>query len=342
MAAPALRQVDFFPSRFDGSVKDHEKATAHFLSFMDYLHAHALHNPADANAVANVVTLFKRTLRDSARLWIEGKVFIDIPALRTAFIARFSPTHSEFANVQLFDDLTFQPGDSAEQHLAKVRLSAQRIGYGDVQIRNRFLSSLPNDCRMAVIMSAPDDANANAIATIAQKYLDQKPISAARKEVVFAATDSALTDKVDQLCAEINDLKIQQSAYSTQHLPEGSHRPRTPTRSPGSNRRRYDQHSSSRTPERQKHSSLSRDRNTRRTPFFCDYCKGPNHKWRNCFERKRDMNRDMNAGYTPRNRQTFDSQFDARHGYQNARQSRRQYGNQHDQGYMHSDSPSFQ
>ena len=114
-----LRQVDFLPSRFDGKTICHELATAHFLSFMDYLQAHELHNPAGPVQLANVITLFKRTLKEKARTWIEGKNFATLEALKAAFVARFSPAHSDFANVKLFNNMKYTPGESAEQHLAR-------------------------------------------------------------------------------------------------------------------------------------------------------------------------------------------------------------------------------
>jgi hypothetical protein len=66
----ALLQVDFLPPPFSGDTINHNKCRAHFLSFIDYLHAHDLGAPADAAAVAHVVSLFRLTLVDDARLWI--------------------------------------------------------------------------------------------------------------------------------------------------------------------------------------------------------------------------------------------------------------------------------
>jgi hypothetical protein len=57
-----------------------------------------------------------------------------------------------------FEQLHFVQGQSAEQHLAKIRRAAWPIGYGEVQIANRFLLSLPTKCQNAVIMAAPGNA----------------------------------------------------------------------------------------------------------------------------------------------------------------------------------------
>ena len=279
-----IRQVDFLPSRFDGKAKSHELATAHFLSFTDYLVAHELDEPADAAEIANIVTLFKRTLKEEARLWIEGKTFMTIDALKNSFIARFSPAHSEFANVKLFNAINYVTGDSAEQHLSKVRLAAQRIGYGEIQIKNQFLASLPSKCQAAVIMGAPDDADVDALAERAQRFLDLAATDI--KEVVFSATP--VNDEIEALRAELKDLKFQNALQANHENYPRENRPRSSASKSPARGRRNERHEY-RSRDQSGSRSKSNDRRHQRRMIFCDYCKGPNHVWRRCFKRQRDL-----------------------------------------------------
>ena len=310
---PRLRSTDFLPTHFDGQLLDFELATAHFLSFTDYLEAHRLAEPRDAAQILNVVSLFKRTLTGTARLWIEGKIFVGLQGLKNDFLARFSPTHSTFANVKLFDNLQYTVGDSAEQHLSKIRLAATRIGYGNDQVRNRFLQSLPAKCQAAVVMAAPEDATADVLANHMQRYLDLSPDDTKPKEVSFSAvsieplpvsppTIDPTLEKLDKLTEQLQVLTMQTTPPPPVHP-----RPRSPSPHPhrGRNFQRNSQrhfnrnrsytrsHSRghrSQSPYRGPYNGQSnRQDNYQRRTIFCDYCRGPGHVWRICEVRRRDM-----------------------------------------------------
>lgn len=154
---PALRQTDFLPTRFEGSVINRDACTAHFLLFSDYLESHKLSTPGTNAELQNVFSMFKRTLQGKARLWVEDQEFTSITDMKRKFIARFSPSKSKFALVNDFANLSYATGDSAEVHLSKIREAARKINYGDDQIRDKFLSTLPSQCRASVLMSAQDD-----------------------------------------------------------------------------------------------------------------------------------------------------------------------------------------
>lgn len=309
MAAPQLRQTDFLPTRFNGTQLDNELCSAHFMSFVDYLEAHNLHQPANAADVGQVVNLFKRTLIGQARLWIEGKVFETLPQLKDQFVARFSPARSNFANVRLFDNMTYTTGDSAEQHMTKIRLAATRIGYGELQICNRFVSSLPAKCQTAVIMSAPDNATADDLISRAQRYIDSigtNPDSL--REVTFNATAS-ISDPKHDLDLHMQKLEDIDQKLNTLHLTEResrrdqyNNRPSPyPSRSPTPARQQRYNKSPSRSMTRPPDRSLSRGRDhgltnrslsrgrDHRPVIFCDYCSLPNHKWRTCRKRQNDI-----------------------------------------------------
>ena len=254
---PALRQTDYLPRPFDGNIIDRDLCAAHFMSFTDYLEVHGLNAPADAAALENVVGVFRRRLQGQARLWIEGKHFVSIDDLKTQFLNRFSPSQSQFARVNDFQAISFMPGDSAEVHLHKIRKVAARAGYGEQLVRDKFLASLPDECRSAVIMSAPENANLHDLVTRAQRSLDLKhDINAPVKEVTFHADQ---LDEVSALRKELDELKL-------------SIRNSRPT-------------------ERAERSNTYRRRDSPARPGkpLCFYCLKPNHKIAECRKRIADL-----------------------------------------------------
>lgn len=304
MAQPAqrLRVTDFLPTRFCGDRIDRDLCRAHFYTFVDYLEAHDLHEPADQAELHNVVQLFKRSLQGTARLWIEGKVFETLQDLQTVFVNRFSPSQSQFAHVTQFENITYIPGESAEQHLSKIRQLAQIIGYGDDQVRDKFLSTLPSKCRTAVLMSAPDNI-LETIVTRTQCFFDLQDEKAS-KEVSFSAREvapapnSAIYDEIAQLKDQLQTLNMAQGEFRE---PRKLQRDSTPNRnrsnSPSVNR-------GGKSPNRRtsgSHNNLGKDTGRYyRRKIFCDYCLYPGHTWRNCRKRQRDLEqRQIQRGARP-------------------------------------------
>lgn len=293
--APRLRPTDFLPKPFSGEVIEYDICHAHFLSFFDYLLAHDLDDPGnDVAALANINTLFRTTLVGKARLWAEGKVFNNIQNLRDEFLQRFSPSHSNFGNVKYFNSLRHTPGDSAEQTLNKIRLAAQRINYGNQQIRDKFLQSLPDKCQAAVIMSAPPDANAQVLAQRAQQYFDFSPedvvsSSSAAKQVTFdqvhlsqileptlAQTNvlSELSQQVAQLQSDLNSLKLNSVSndqsvnyHHSQSQDRRSSSPYPPSPGEHVSRQSHRHRSSSGDRDHYKNRSNSRSRGYSRSPY---------------------------------------------------------------------------
>lgn len=190
-----LRVTDFLPKSFDGNTIDYDVCHAHFLSFHDYLIAHDLNEPNVAEMI-RINNIFKTTLVDKARLWAEGKVFNSIANLRDEFLQRFSPAHSNFGHVKYFNSITHIPGQSAEQTLNKIKLAAQRIGYGDQQIKDKFLQVLPPACQAAVIMAAPVDAEVQLLVQRAQQFFDFSPANGDTVSVSSSKQVSFQTDQV--------------------------------------------------------------------------------------------------------------------------------------------------
>ena len=54
---------------------------------------------------------------------------------------------------------SYTPGETAESFLAKVHKMAIPLGYNEIQVRDKFLESLPNACRSSVLMTTNPDAN---------------------------------------------------------------------------------------------------------------------------------------------------------------------------------------
>lgn len=241
MEAIPLRPTDLLPPHFDGTPPlDHALSEAWFLSFLDYLEAHDLAEPADHNAFLNIVQIFRCRLVKHARLWAEGRTFEGIDDMRQQFLARFSPTHSHLANVKFFDEITYIQGDSAQQHLCKLRMAAQRINYNDDQVKNRFLQTLPQDCQRAVVMAADPDADSNTMAEVAQRYLDLCPkkssvsFESQTTDQVFAASLQNITARLDALDAK---LTMEKSPSVDREQETSSRSPRPPRRqSPYRNR----------------------------------------------------------------------------------------------------------
>lgn len=275
----ALRHTDFLPSRFNGNSIDRDLTRAHFLSFSDYLEAHELANPVDDADILNVVNIFKRTLQGQARLWIEGKVFATLDALKQAFLDRFSPGQSQYAKLKGFEAVTFTSGDSAEIHLQKITTAAQSAGYGDQQIKNKFITSLPEKCRSAVLMSAPDNADIQDLVRRTQQFLDLDSDRNVTKEVCFAVGPVAPTNLLglEQLTEQV--LKLTEEV-----------RGRQPHRTPPPHRRaRGSSYNSNYRQDNHRSTSRSHSSERRRPRLICNYCKNPNHKWRQCRKLKADM-----------------------------------------------------
>ena len=290
-----LRQTDFLPNRFSGNSIDRDLCTAHYLSFSDYLEAHKLLNEnGAASDLTKVVSIFKRSLQGQARLWVEGKTFTSIDDLKQQFINRFSPSKSQFAHVKEFEELSYTQGESAEVHLAKIKKIAQRIHYGETQVRDKFISTLPAKCRAAVIMSVPDNADTPELVLRAQRYLDLETDQGSPKEVTFAATASveAANSEVHALREELQSLKVDfnndRASRSREKMPRSS---------------RYSPHRNSTSSDREPRSPRNTSRERR--VIFCDYCFLPNHKWRSCRQRLKDLeNRRENTLYeNSRNRE---------------------------------------
>ena len=273
----ALRLTDFLPTRFEGNVLDLNKCRAHYLSFQDYLQAHNLHAPADAAAVNNVVSLFRRTLVGEARIWIEDKVFNDLDELKTQFLARFSPNQSNFAKVREFEKIQYVAGQSAEQLLTRIRQAAQTIGYGEAQIANKFLASLPVKCQTAVIMAAPEDATANELAQRAQRFLDINGATE-MKEVVFSNTveiDNRPTESsTDKLSEQLQALSMKLDSDSERKGRRNFRSPRRNNRSKSRERRKP---------------SRSNSRGRGRKSLQCYYCKKEGHGYRYCRKLQDDL-----------------------------------------------------
>ena len=309
-----LKLTDALPTGFTGETLKREDAQAHWLSFEDYLITHGLDNPADAAAVNVIVNRFKLTLSKTARLWINGKNFANLDALQTAFVTRFSAQHSHFANVKLFDDMRYTPGEAAELYLNRIRLAAAPIGYGDDIIKNKFMATLPDACKANVLMSVADDATPDQVARLAQKCMDAVP--EVQREVSFSATvdsdnrPTATLDVARELTSirdELHSLRLDNDAKS-----RGRNRYRSPNH-------RGDSHSHTRS--RDRHRSISRNRPSERSHsrgryrsnsrsrsrrvIFCDYCKYPGHKWRNCRKRHADMQRSEHTGMQDNHVQHF-------------------------------------
>ena len=94
-----LRFSDGMPNRFYG--KKDEDPQAHWHQFNDYA---TLQNLNQAHTLAR----FKMTLGGEARLWIDGKNFQTVDALRQAFTTKFSGLESREARTGCLENCQVQ------------------------------------------------------------------------------------------------------------------------------------------------------------------------------------------------------------------------------------------
>ena len=206
-----LRVTDFLPSRFQGETIDSDLARAHYLAFTDYINAQGLQEPENPEEIQELIEHFKRTLRGQARLWIEGKEFHDLINLRDSFLARFSPSTSYIARSQTFKDLFYVPGDTAEVHLAKISKLALPLGYNEQQICDKFLSSLPAQCRSAVLMSSPVNAPLPDLVNKVQCYIDLHKLESQVPQSSDISMGMLSTSSASQIASESNASQVSSS-----------------------------------------------------------------------------------------------------------------------------------
>lgn len=286
-----LRSTDFLPNRFHGDKINADLARAHFLAFSDYLEAHNLQNPADNAQFQAAVSLFKRTLQGTARIWIEDKIFRDLPNLRASFLARFSESSSHHAFSRQFSDLKYVEGDTAEQFLASIRKLALLLGYTELQVRDKFLAALPSDCQSAVLMSTDQNAGIDALVQKAQIYLDLKKNSSASSPTptkVASSQHTAMSTQTDvlglnasiaELCNKIDGL-LDSRSRSTNRQDDNNGQ---------SSRQRYNSRDTRQQGLRRRPHTQARSYQPKPRPRFqglCFYCNVPGHKAANCFLRQ--------------------------------------------------------
>ncbi|XP_071823041.1 uncharacterized protein [Apostichopus japonicus] len=284
MAQPAqrLRVTDFLPTRFCGDRIDSDWCRAHFYTFVYYLEAHDLHEPADQAELHNVVQLFKRSLQGTARLWIERKVFETLQDLQTVFVDRFSPSQSQFAYVTQFENITyiFLGKVLSNTYPKSVNLKRNRI--------ETCTSNPPNPNKHSVFLCQEVGISAR---TQSFFYLQDEKAS---KEVSFSAREVAPAPNsaiYDEIYAQLKDqLQTLNMARGEFREPRKLQRDSTPnhnrSNSPSVNR-------GGKSPNRRtsgSHNNLRKDTGRYyRRKTFCDYCLYPGHTWRNCRKRQRDL-----------------------------------------------------
>ena len=281
MAEPQnhLRVTDFLPARFQGDTIDADLARAHFLAFTDYLEAHELNGPDEPGEIQDLTQIFIRTLKGQARLWIEGRQFGDLNALRDQFLARFSPSTSYIARSQAFRDLVYVPGKTAEVFLAKISKAALPLGYGDGQVRDKFLSSLPAQCKSAVLMSSPIDAPLADLVTKVQYYFDLNPIESqiSLEDIAMAKQASDLPDITTPSSEEIKELCGRIETMETKFNKESVERSTRPSGRTDTQDLRHRYHSS----DGRAFQSPGNFQRPRK-PLICYRCRSPGHIARFC------------------------------------------------------------
>ena len=274
MAKSNIRNTDYLPQHFNGDTVDADKTLAHFLAFQDYLEAQDI-DSTKSESLPKILNSFKRILAGQARLWFENRTFLDVKDLRNQFLSRFSPSVSHFSHTQAFDSLSYFPGDTAEIHFAKVTKAALLLQYGDLQIKDKFISSLPSDCRAAILMSLPLDAPIASILAKAQCFFDlQADLSTPQHNNNLGASTTDITD----ICNKIEALEAK---FDSRPQPDYDiNRSRSDVRPSFGDRRRYHSQDNRRQPRK-----FSRSNFPDRQSIVCHYCHRSGHMWETCFSR---------------------------------------------------------
>ena len=207
-----LRVTDFLPSKFDGKVNT-DIAQAHLLGFQDYLEIHGLQDPRDQSQLDYVIQLFKRTLADTARLWIHSQTFTSLDELKQNFLKRFGTNNTYYAQRQAFDKFSYQTGDSAHVHLSKLEKAAMTLDYSRDQIRDKFIDTLPPACRSAVLMTVSPDTTLPELVDKAQCYFDLNDATSANvvkqksHDQTLVTQQSDDNEKLQSLCSRLEELE---------------------------------------------------------------------------------------------------------------------------------------
>ena len=171
--AEGLKASDFLPEFTGGEKCSYESVNTHWLLFEDYLQVHELFDVAeDAEHVKTVSLRFRLSLTGQARLWAQAEKFLSVKDMKDKFFKRFGGNQSELAVIKQFNDMKLSKENNVQEYLQRLRQKAERLGYDERQIKNKLLCSLPQDCQRALVLSAPADADASAIASLAQRYFD--------------------------------------------------------------------------------------------------------------------------------------------------------------------------
>ena len=204
-----LRVTDFLPSKFDGKGNT-DIAQAHLLGFQDYLEIHGLQEPRDQPQLDYVIQLFKRTLADTARLWIHSQTFTSLDELKQNFLKRFGTNNTYYAQRRAFDKFTYQTGDSAHVHLSKLEKAAMTLDYSRDQIRDKFIDTLPPACRSAVLMTVSPETTLPDLVDKAQCYFDLNDSNVVKQkshDQALVTQQSDDDEKIQSLCSRLEDLE---------------------------------------------------------------------------------------------------------------------------------------
>ncbi|KAK6178666.1 hypothetical protein SNE40_011193 [Patella caerulea] len=188
--------------RFDGNIIDRDNARAHTLSFEDYLYQTDI-SPEDGD-LEHVVRLFKQSLKGSARLWVENRDFDSYASLKEQFINKFSTTKTTLGLFSQYSSLQYDCSLSPLDNLERITKLASQLDYNASQIRDKFISVLPNNCKQSVIMVSSDDTPVEILAAKAQRYFDVSSSvpSSTAKEVSFSMSE--LQDEVSNLTLDLS------------------------------------------------------------------------------------------------------------------------------------------
>lgn len=235
-------------------------ATAHWLSFKDFLEDAGLATDADK------IRQFRRTLAGEPRVWFSENeaLFTTVKELEKLFKSAYGKTITRQEYLKRFRELSIKSGEELSKYRNRVRSVASKAKITDAeQIMFQFVDGLPAHIRPA--LRAKRDTTLEECMLTAQALLSEQPSTGSAQ--LFAHTPSPS----DQLCGKMDSLHFSHQGSSQPHTHSSSQSHMRPSRSHqnfsssrNSDSRPHSQNSPS--SQRHRHRSSSRsDRSTSRS-----------------------------------------------------------------------------
>ncbi|MEY3028235.1 MAG: hypothetical protein RIQ77_318 [Pseudomonadota bacterium] len=279
----ALGGAYYVPTKFAG--KGDISATAHWLSFLDYLDFEGIQQ--NENYVAEVTKRFKTTLTGQARQWFEesGKNALSLDDLQNRFKARFGVATSRMDSYMAFHGIKMRPNEALSDYRHRIEAAASKAKITDNEvILHVFCAGFPDPYR-TTIMSRRDNSLEEAFKTAqivmspSQQANQPNPVMlSCQVESPTPPAQPQLEKSLAPICDKLEDLVLSFDKLSLKD--------RITDRQSDSRKR-----STSRSRREHPNRSRSRERFRSRTPSYRGRSNDRNYDRNRSFSRERSLSR---------------------------------------------------